>query len=97
MQIGQESGNFMINNLSKYMFTQQIGSTDLNFGLIKSIDVNSIIDNIGYKSNNWWKCIIPLCAVMKSWNSLDIIALKLNGKVKIAKQNYPPLPKNVRS
>lgn len=52
MQIGQESGNFMINNLSKYMFTQQIGSTDLNFGLIKSIDVNSIIDNIGYKSNN---------------------------------------------
>lgn len=57
------------------MFTQQIGSTDLNFGLIKSIDVNSIIDNIGYKSNNWWKCIIPLYAVMKSWNSLEIIAL----------------------
>lgn len=75
MQIGQESGNFMINNLSEYMFTQQIGSTDLNFGLIKSIDVNSIIDNIGYKSNNWWKCIIPLYAVMKSWNSLEIIAL----------------------
>lgn len=72
------------------MFTQQIGSTDLNFGLIKSIDVNSIIDNIGYKLYNWWKCIIPLYAVMKSWNSLEIIALKLNGKVKIAKQNYPP-------
>lgn len=57
------------------MFTQQIGSTDLNFGLIKSIDVNSIIDNIGYKLYNWWKCIILLYAVMKSWNSLEIIAL----------------------
>lgn len=55
MQIGQESGNFMINNLSKYMFTQQIGSTDLNFGLIKSIDVNSIIDkNVLFHSMRLW-------------------------------------------